>query len=149
MTNADKFKEIFGIYATELWAKPEEELLAWLNADVPDTNVGDTISRQAAIDKFIDDLEEIFSRIRERHIDESCCGLCEYDAAYMGQRGDWCNECPGFNRDDCFKLSNKIRKKWKAQLLEKRTTKGTAPDLISIQAAIAIIKDCAEMEAEE
>ena len=31
MTNADKFKQIFGIYATELWAKPEKEFLEWLN----------------------------------------------------------------------------------------------------------------------
>ena len=34
MTNAEKFKQLFGIYATELWAMPEEEFLAWLNAEV-------------------------------------------------------------------------------------------------------------------
>lgn len=50
MTNADKFKEVFGLYATELWAKSEKEFLEWLNDDVPETNVGDMISRQAAID---------------------------------------------------------------------------------------------------
>lgn len=33
MTNADKFKSIFGLYATELWAKPEKDFLEWLNAD--------------------------------------------------------------------------------------------------------------------
>lgn len=33
MTNADKFKAIFGLYATELWAKPEKDFLEWLNAD--------------------------------------------------------------------------------------------------------------------
>jgi len=33
MTNADKFKQIFGLYATELWAKPESEFLKWLNAE--------------------------------------------------------------------------------------------------------------------
>ena len=32
MTNADKFQITFGLYATELWAKPESEFLAWLNA---------------------------------------------------------------------------------------------------------------------
>ena len=32
MTNADKFQQVFGIYATELWAKPEKEFLEWLNA---------------------------------------------------------------------------------------------------------------------
>lgn len=32
MNNADKFLQVFGIYATELWAKPEKEFLEWLNA---------------------------------------------------------------------------------------------------------------------
>ena len=50
MTNADKFKGIFGLYATEIWAKPEKEFLEWLNEDVPETNVGDMISRQSAIE---------------------------------------------------------------------------------------------------
>ena len=50
MTNADKFKGIFGMYAIELWAKPEKEFLEWLNADVPNLDDGGTISRQAAIE---------------------------------------------------------------------------------------------------
>jgi ribosomal protein L40E len=33
MTNADKFKQTFRLYATELWAKPESEFLTWLNAE--------------------------------------------------------------------------------------------------------------------
>lgn len=33
MTNAEKFKQAFGIYATELWSMPEEGFLAWLNAE--------------------------------------------------------------------------------------------------------------------
>ena len=33
MNNAEKFKQIFGIYATELWAMPEEKFLEWLNAE--------------------------------------------------------------------------------------------------------------------
>ena len=32
MNNAEKFKQIFGLYATELWAMPEEKFLEWLNA---------------------------------------------------------------------------------------------------------------------
>jgi hypothetical protein len=79
--------------------------LAEVGTDAPDINVGD-------INKFIDSLEEIFADIRERHVDDSVCGLCEYDGAYIGQSGDWCNECPGFDRDDCFKLSDKCRKRW-------------------------------------
>ena len=81
-------------------------------------NNSDTISRQAAIDKFIDELEEIFSDIREREVDDSVCGLCEYDGAYIGQSGDWCNECPGFDRDDCFKLSDKTRKEWTDEIIK-------------------------------
>ena len=77
-----------------------------------DTNVGDKIS------KFIDGLEVIFADIRERHVDNSVCGLCEYDGAYMGQSGDWCNECPGFDRDDCFKLSDETRKKWTDEIIK-------------------------------
>lgn len=54
MNNAEKFKQIFGIYATELWAMPENEFLEWINSnfsgDVCVVNNGDTISRQAAID---------------------------------------------------------------------------------------------------
>ena len=33
MTNAYKFKETFGLYATELWARPEIEFLEWLNSE--------------------------------------------------------------------------------------------------------------------
>jgi len=36
MTNAEKFKHLFGIYATELWAMPENDFLEWLNADAQD-----------------------------------------------------------------------------------------------------------------
>jgi len=83
----------------------------YCSKDVPDTNVGD-------INKFIDGLEEIFADLRERHVDDSVCGLCEYDGAYLGQSGDWCNECPGFEKDDCFKLSGKIRKEWTDEIIK-------------------------------
>ena len=107
----------------------------------------DMISRQLAIDKFIDGLDEIFADLRERHVDDSVCGLCEYDGAYLGQSGDWCNECPGFEKDNCFKLSGKIRKKWTDEIIkalppaqpEKHTDERTethACDLISRQDAI-------------
>lgn len=33
MTNADKFKSIFGLYATELWSMPEKDFLKWLNSE--------------------------------------------------------------------------------------------------------------------
>ena len=54
MTNADKFKDIFGLYAFELWSFSEKEFLEWLNKDDPDINipVKDCISRQAAIEEL-------------------------------------------------------------------------------------------------
>lgn len=76
---------------------------------------GDTISRQAVrykLTALVNEFEEILSRIREREVDDSVCGLCEYDGAYIGQSGDWCNECPGFEKDDCFKLKEEYRKEW-------------------------------------
>jgi len=57
MNNAEKFKQLFGIYATELWAMPEKDFLEWLNEKAQLSQEGstkdatsDTISRQAAIE---------------------------------------------------------------------------------------------------
>ena len=36
---------------------------------------------------LVNELEEIFANIRERNVDNSICGLCEYDGAYIGQSG--------------------------------------------------------------
>ena len=77
--------------------------------------MSDLISRKAAIDALnglINRFEQILRDIRESKVDDSVCGMCEYDGAYIGQSGDWCNECPGFDKDDCFKLSDKCRKRW-------------------------------------
>jgi len=56
MINADKFKSIFGLYATELWSMPEKDFLKWLNSEAMNCseipNNSDTISRQAAINGF-------------------------------------------------------------------------------------------------
>lgn len=38
MNNAEKFKEIFDIYATEVWAMSEEDFLTWINSDYYQTN---------------------------------------------------------------------------------------------------------------
>lgn len=55
MSNAELFKKVFGIYAEEFWAYSEEKMLDWLTSDVPEMEVGDTISRQAAIDAAMND----------------------------------------------------------------------------------------------
>lgn len=33
MKNADKFKDVFGLYATEVWSMPEKGFLRWLNSE--------------------------------------------------------------------------------------------------------------------
>lgn len=37
MKNADKFKAVFGLYATELWSMSEEDFLKWLNSESTET----------------------------------------------------------------------------------------------------------------
>ena len=77
--------------------------------------VDDLISRQSAqhqITALIDEFETIMKDIRERHVDDSVCGLCEYDGSFISDSGSWCNECPGFERDDCFKLKDQYREEW-------------------------------------
>ena len=80
-----------------------------------ETHASDLIDRRKVrykLTALVNEVEEIFADIREREVDDSVCGLCEYDGAYIGQSGDWCNECPGFDRDDCFKLKEKYREEW-------------------------------------
>lgn len=57
MTNADKFKKVFGKYATEIWAMQEDEYLDWSNSDYiksEASKMGDYIDRQAAIEALGD-----------------------------------------------------------------------------------------------
>ena len=105
------------------------------------------ISKKAAIDAvngLIDRFEQILRDIRETNGDDSVCGMCEYDGAYIGQSGDWCNECPGFDKEDCFKLSDKCRKRWlkSAELPPANCSEfPNNSDAINRQAAIDIIED--------
>lgn len=74
---------------------------------------GRWISEQDMTDKLtrlINEFEMILSDVREKEVDDSVCGLCEYDADH-GMDG-YANECPGFERDDCFKLKDEYRKQW-------------------------------------
>lgn len=75
--------------------------------------MSDLISRKKAEDKLkrvVTEMETIFAHIRERNVDDSVCGLCEYDCDH-GIDG-YANECPGFELDDCFKLNEKYRREW-------------------------------------
>ena len=119
---------------------------------------GDLIQRKAAIEAIngmIDRFERLLADIRESKVDDSVCGMCEYDGAFVGQSGDWCNECPGFEKDDCFRLSDECRKRWlesvelPAAQPEKRTNKRTEThscDSIDRQAAIDAIENAFDRE---
>lgn len=49
--------------------------------------------------------EETCKRIREETVGECVCGMCKYDCdTSIGPSGDYMQECPGFEKDDCFEL---------------------------------------------
>jgi len=56
---------------------------------------------QAELDAAVSAMKSIADEYRKKVGDDGICGLCEYDANH-GIDGD-ANECPGFERDDCFK----------------------------------------------
>lgn len=57
------------------------------------------------IEELLDCIQEICADQRERHGDDSVCGLCEYDGL------EW-QECPGFESDECFLLRHDFRAKY-------------------------------------
>lgn len=51
----------------------------------------------------VEDMKIIVDAVREEHCDETCCFACKYDGDFsITETGDYANECPGFERDDCF-----------------------------------------------
>lgn len=80
MTNADKFKEVFGIYATELWAMPEADFLKWLNTDRKtepfdkDTNVRSKDEPQYDAEEVAKDINRRVEMVKKewsaRHIED-------------------------------------------------------------------------------
>ena len=73
MNNAEVFKRMFGIYAEEFWAFPEDKMLDWLQYEnVADTNVGDLISRQAMRQAMY---HEAFEKDSEEQKWESGCWI--------------------------------------------------------------------------
>lgn len=87
MTNADKFKHLFGIYATELWAMSESDFLEWLNEDV---QVMPTTTPECSCCSQWDKIKEALMGVADiiPHCDE-----CKYTE----QRG-WALWCRAWNR---------------------------------------------------
>lgn len=77
-------------------------------------------NKDKVIDRLYDLLESVCKDVREKYEDEDVCSLCQYDGAYMTDSGDWANECPGFDRADCFTMKNEIRKLCGKELLPER-----------------------------
>lgn len=67
---------------------------------------------------LIDLINDICRDVRERYGKDDVCGLCEYDADH-GLDGD-ANECPGFETDRCFVLSDEFLKKYSPDRKEGR-----------------------------
>ena len=65
------------------------------------------------ITELVKIIETFAQEIREKYVDTDSCGLCEYDADFsIGESGCSMNECPGFDRDDCFSLEKSFREKY-------------------------------------
>lgn len=99
--------------ANAVYSDVMEGALLELPSAQPEPKTGRWISEQDMTDKLtrlINEFEMILSDIREKEVDDSVCGLCEYDTDH-GMDG-YANECPGFERDDCFRLKDEYRKEW-------------------------------------
>lgn len=63
------------------------------------------MTEREKIKDLLDVITEICEDIRERTGEDWICGLCEYDwTAEM--------ECPGFETNECFKLSERFKAKY-------------------------------------
>ena len=102
MNNAEKFKQLFGIYATELWAMPGKDFLEWLNEKAQLSQEGstkdatsDTISRQAAIDTLdcINGAEEVLRSLPPAQPERTCVN-CGRTVNNGGWYADGRTRCP-------------------------------------------------------
>jgi len=116
IVDTDDVLDLFGASDEDIYAKGTIEDAIYdgtLKPAEPERKTGRWISEKDMTDKLtrlINEFEMILSDVREKEVDDSVCGLCEYDADH-GMDG-YANECPGFERDDCFKLKDEYRKEW-------------------------------------
>jgi len=62
MTKSEKFKQVFGIYAEEFWAKPEREMLEWIAEEAEErtakvTNIEFVQTNGYAVGTYLGDCE--------------------------------------------------------------------------------------------
>ena len=88
MTNAEKFKEVFGVYATETWAMSESDFLLWLNGEY------NGVERKTG--KWIDVSDKLDREIGKRH-DFVCPNCQRYARDFIAGVGDWwCHDSPEY-----------------------------------------------------
>ena len=57
MNNSEKFQEVFGCYATEMWATSEAEFLNWINAEYVENVVCKIELEESVKTKLIENFE--------------------------------------------------------------------------------------------
>ena len=102
-----KAMELFGrelsleqmVGLVECNATPDEDLVHRAALEI----IAALRESQRRADAAVEDMKNIVDAVREAHCDETCCFACKYDADFsIGESGNYLNECPGFDRDDCF-----------------------------------------------
>ena len=91
MNNSEKFKQVFGIYAEEFWAKPEREMLEWI-AEEAEERTAKVVEHDASIT----DTDGY-----KYHRSEYLCGACKKKVidgdmycSHCGCRLDWNEDIP-------------------------------------------------------
>ena len=80
MNNAEKFKSVFGLYATELWAMSEESFLSWLNSEY---ECKDELKKDKWVEHHMRSRD--YAKIYYQH--DCCCDLYESPYRYCPNCG--------------------------------------------------------------
>ena len=109
MTNAEKFKKVFGVYATEIWAMQEDEYLDWSSSDYI-----------KVVDRFYDgeDVEPIAERLakaRAEGSEEAWTFRNMITYSHSSKEGEWYKQ----NTKSCCEMTYAEAKvdfeRWKAE----------------------------------
>jgi hypothetical protein len=80
MNNAEKFKTVFGLYATELWSMSEESFLSWLNSEY---ECKDDLKKNKWVEHHMHSRD--YGKIYYQH--DCCCDLYESPYRYCPNCG--------------------------------------------------------------
>ena len=86
MSNADKFKSLFGIYDTELWAMSEKDFLEWLNSEV--SNSSESPNSWIPCDKWYPEPWELVWTT-DKHENVEVCQLSHKDSDWYDADEKW------------------------------------------------------------